>query len=220
MKRLFILLLLSMAFAVCAVADEITFSFILGVPGSLNASAAGLSAGIAENVLVSDATTGQEFTLLGVFTANTGRAFTFVGGGGLVQADYRGSGANSVLITDPMGNQLVAGMMDDHGRFISNYPDGRGAFAGKFDVSFVSPEVLALFGLGPAVLPTGAVSATFAMDEFDGRTVVGQLGGGTVTVETVPEVATWMMGFTALGLAGVWRVRPSGVHQQCPRIQL
>jgi hypothetical protein len=206
MKTILLLLVLCVGLAAGAFADEITFSFILGVPGSLTASSAGLSAGIAENVLVSDATTGKEFTLLGTFSAHTGASTAFgVTSPGIVRADYLGDGFNSVLITDSFGATLVSGRMDDHGRFLSGFPDGRGAFAGAFDVTFVSPAVLALFGLGPEVLPTGSVSATFAMDNFDGTTVTGQLGGGTVTVETTPEPATWTMALMGIGIAGITR---------------
>jgi hypothetical protein len=208
MKKLWLLLILCAALAACAFADEITFSFINGAPGSLTASAAGLTAGVAMNIVVSDATTGAEFPLLGTFTASTGPSSSFTVTPPLVQAEYTAGGLKSVLIVDQFNNLLVAGRMDDHGAFLTGFPDGRGAFLGAFDVSFVSPAVLGLFGLGPQVLPTGSVSATFANDNFDGTTVTGELGGGTVTVETpVAEGSTWMLMLTGVTLAGVARTR-------------
>jgi hypothetical protein len=206
MKKLLLLLVLLLSFASCVLADEITFSFIVGLPGSLVANAGGLVAGPAVNIVVSDATTGAEFPLLGTFTANTGAASSFNVAPGLITASYLGDGFNSVLIVDSGGFTLVAGRMDDHGAFLTGYPDGRGSFLGAFDVAFVSPAVLGLFGLGPEWLPTGAVSATFGSDNFDGVTVTGELGGGSVTVQTpVTEPATWTLAIVGVGLLALRR---------------
>ena len=212
MKKLALLGFLLLVFATCAVADELTFSFILGAPISLTASAAGLSSGPAMNVVVSDTTTGTHFSLAGTFTASTGPATIFHNFGTFIDATYSAGGVNSVLIVDPSNNPLVKGNMEANGAFNTTIPRGTGAFLGMFDVTFVSPAVLAMFGLGPGFLPVGSVAATFVNDNFDGTTVTGRIGGGTVTIQTpravVPESASLgLLGMGLLTTAGVLRRR-------------
>lgn len=195
MKKLVLLTLLAAAPALLA--DEITFHLIFGAPGSLTASAAGLSAGPATNTTVSDGNTGMVFALPGTFSLATGASSTFTVLPMFVLATYGPSGAASVSIVDPSLNPLVTGVLADHANnFITPFPDGDGAFAGTFDVSFVSPAVLALFGLGPGFAPEGSIAITFAHDNFNGTDVIGQVAGGSVTIETatpVPEPATILL---------------------------
>ena len=199
-----------------AAADQITFSFIIGAPGTVAASPTGFASGPAMNVVVSDSTTGASFPLSGTFTDSAGASMAFNVSPSFIVATYFGAGADSVLIVDSMGNPLVAGAMNDDATFLTAIPDGAGSFIAGFTPSFVSPAVLALFGLGPAFTPSGSVSETFAHDDFDPTTmtVTGQLGGGTVTVTTptppIPEPGGLaLIGMTLLSMIGwlrrVWK---------------
>lgn len=183
-------------------ADEITFSFIAASGSvSLQASASGITLGPSLNVLVSDATTGASFPLPGAFTSSTGVASAFVVTSGLVLATYDAGGSNSVLILDSMGNVLVSGTTQDHAAFVSGFPDGAGAFLSKFEVSSVSPSVLALFGLGPKFADEGSVSVSAANGNFKSETLDAVIGGGTVTITTAPAVPEpQTFGLLAIGL--------------------
>jgi hypothetical protein len=205
-KKLALVGFLLLAFASCAVADEITFSYIIGDPGSLTATAAGgLMSGPAMNVLVSDAQTGMKFVLDGTFNDSTGPG-TITNFGTFIVGSFTAGGTGSVSIVDPSSNPLVTGNMKDNGAFLATFPLGTGAFLGGFDVTFVDPAVLAMFGLGPAFEPIGSVSETFASVNFDGTTITGMIGGGTVTIQTptVPEPA-------GLGLLGMGLLMTAGV---------
>jgi hypothetical protein len=216
MKRLVLLGVLIFSFAATAAADEITFSFVIGGPGSLTASAAGLTTGPAANVLVTDVTKGISVPLLGTFTASAGPAASFVVLPPIILANYTHGGANSVLIVDPANNPLVRGTMNDNGLLLVSFPHGAGAFLAGFNVAFVSPTVLALFGQG-GFQPGGSVALTYANDNFDGTTVTGTLGGGTVTVTTnpIPEPASLgLLGMGLLTIAGLsrkWASRARGL---------
>lgn len=197
-----------------AFGDDITFSFILGQPEfSLSASAAGLSAGPAMNFAVSDLQTNSEFPLRGQFTAFTGVATAFNAFPHLIVASYSGGGADSVSIVDPQTHQpIVQGMLTNNAVFITRFQNGTGFLFSTLNVTFLSPAVLAMFHLeGQTVLPNGVLSATFAGDNFDGTTVVGELGGGTLTIETAstaPEpgsLALFSMGL--LIVSRVWQHR-------------
>ena len=79
---------------------------------------------------------------------NTGPAVNLAQFGNLVIGAFTAAGANSVLVEDSIGNVLVAGSMQDGGSLLSNVPNGTGSFLATFNVTFVSPAALALFGLG------------------------------------------------------------------------
>ena len=201
MKKLLLLVALTV-FAAVAYADEITFSYVVGAPGTLTASRAGYSSGPSASILVTDVTTNVSFTLNGTFNNTAGPATSFIVSPGTIAASFAAGGAGSVSIVSPSMSPLVTGVTIDGSSLLSQIPDGAGAFLGTFDVAFVDPAVLALFHLGPAFDPVGSVSTTFAHDNFDTMTgiVTGQLGGGTVTITTptpvIPEPGT-------LGLAGL-----------------
>jgi len=207
-KKLVLLGFLLLSFATYAVADEISFS-IVG-PGKLSASPAGLTMNGVQ-VLVTDDTTGVVQMVPGVFTGSTGPSSSFTFGGGLVSAFYKAGAPDSVFIKGSLpfcnGCTLISGVMNDNGAFATGYQDKAGAFFDTFTVTSVDPAVLALFGLGPAFLTNGSISATYHHDFFNPvtMTVSGQVGTVGLTIITpVPEPA-------GLGLLGVGLLTTAGV---------
>ena len=192
MKIHILLLLLALVTApLVARADQITVSFVTGVPG-ITASASGLTSSPSLNIAVTDATTGMSFPLTGKTSASTGPAasFTILSLPNLVLATYDAStSSTSVLVKNGSGTVLISGTMQDHATLISGYPAGTGAFVGKFEVGFVDPSLLALFGLGPAFDINGSYSSTFGGASLFGSTLQATTGGGTVTIQTTAPVA-------------------------------
>jgi hypothetical protein len=207
MKRLALLGVLILSFACAAVADQINFNFTLGVPGSVTATAAaGLASGPSDLQNISDSTKMTVVPFLGTYVnGNTGPATSLNQIGAILIATFSGSGANSVLVVDSSNNVLVSGSMNNDASLLSTLAVGTGSFLGTFDVSFVSPAALALFGLGPSFLPNGSVAFTLGNASFDGTTFTAAIGGGSVTIETptVPEPAgLGILGVGVLTLAG------------------
>ena len=201
MRRTALLLLTIASFGVLALADEVTFNYAIAPPGSVLADANGFIAGPSATMSVSDNRTKTTFPIVGGnFSTTAGPASSFVIIPTFVAATFAGSGANSVIITDMMGNPLVVGMTQDGAHFVTNIPDGTGTYASTFTVTFVAPSILSLFGLGPNFLPDGSVSLTSAHANLSGMgDVVAEIGGGTVTVQTpsvVPE--PWGLGIVGI----------------------
>jgi len=95
--------------------------------------------------------------------------------------------------------------MRDSATLIQNIPPApaTGSLNGTFDVSFVSPTVLALFGQ-KFYSPIGSIALTDGTATFDPvtSTITAVIGGGAVTIETsVPEPAS--LGLVGLGLLTV-----------------
>jgi len=210
MKRLALVAIAVLSLAVFAVADQINFNFTIGPPSSVTAtSAGGMTSGPSMLISISDTTTGVNIPQIpnGTYVnGNTGPATSFVPIGSpptLLLATFSGLGGNSVLVEDSMGNVLVSGSMQDNATLLSTFPIGTGSFLGTFDVSFVSPAALALFGLGPGFQPVGSVAFTFAGANFDTTTgtLTAAIGGGSVTIQTptpTPEPAG--LGIVGMGL--------------------
>ena len=205
MKRLALVAIAVLSLAVFAVADQINFNFTIGPPSSVVATLGGLTSGPSMLTSISDTTTSTNIPTPGTYVnGNTGPATSFVPIGSpptLLLATFSGLGGNSVLVEDSMGNVLVSGSMQDNATLLSTFPIGTGSFLGTFDVSFVSPAALALFGLGPSFQPVGSVAFTFAGATFDGTTLTGLIGGGSVTIQTptaTPEPAG--LGIVGMGL--------------------
>jgi hypothetical protein len=208
MKRLALVAMAVVLFTAFAVADQINFNFTIGPPSSVSAtSAGGLTSGPSMLTSISDTTTNTNVPTPGTYVnGNTGPAVSLVPIGSpptLILGTFTAAGANSVLVVDSLNNVLVAGSMQDNASLLSTLPVGTGSFLGTFDVSFVSPAALALFGLGPAFQPVGSVAFTFANANFDGTTFTAALGGGSVTIQTpapttTPEPAG--LGIVGMGL--------------------
>jgi hypothetical protein len=208
MKRALVLslfFLLFPAIITTAFADEITFT-VVG-PGTITSSLSGMTAGPAMVPLVTDVTTGKSFPLTDTFTASAGAAHSVTVGATSYTAFFAPGATGSVSI--PGG---VTGNMLDNSELTAVIPDGAGSFSGEFDVTFLSPTILAEFGLGPHWAPTGSVGITFHESALNGHSLTGNIGGGSTTVLTVqtavPEPETWAMFLFGCGtLVAFWHSR-------------
>jgi hypothetical protein len=193
--------LLVLTFATTAVADQINFNFTTGAPGSVTATAAGLSSGPSQLTDISNTTTSTIIPFTGTYVnGNTGSAVSLVQFGTIVLGTFNGLGGTSVLVQDSLGNTLVSGSMQDNASLLSTVPVGTGSFLGTFHVTFVDPTVLALFGLGPNFSPQGSVAFTIGNANFDGTTYTGSIGGGAVTIQSTTAPVPEPMGLGILGM--------------------
>jgi hypothetical protein len=200
--------------SVSAFGDQLTFSFVLGSAGDVNADLSGVTVGPTFNIDVSDSTTGVTQPLAGIFTTSTGgaNAFLVLTSPNVVLADDNGGAADSVLSVDTHGNPLVAGVTEDRASVLSTYPVGADAVLSDLDVIFVSPAALAIFGLGPGFSSDGSESLTFGDANLVGADYsVATTGGGTVTISRVVSQSTSAIlagtGLMVLCLAGLFKVR-------------
>jgi hypothetical protein len=207
MKRMTLAVIVVVAFAACALADEISFNFFTNPPfsGAIVASPAGMTAGPSMLVSISDTIT--SFPVFGsLVNANTGPATNFSHIGDIVVVTFSALSGNSLLVEDSMSNVLISGSMRDGSVLLSTVPPltGTGSFLGTFDVSFVSPTVLALFGQ-THFSPIGGIAFTSGQAKFDSttNTLTAVIGGGSVTIQTsvVPEPAS--LGLVGMGLLAV-----------------
>ena len=212
MRKFWIGAVFTLLVAGSAVADQINFNFTTGAPNSVTATmAAGLTSGPSMLQSISDTTTGVIKPQAGTYVnGNTGPAVNLAQFGNIVIGAFTMAGPNSVLVEDSLSNVLVAGIMQDGGSLLSTVPNGTGSFLATFNVTFVSPAALALFGLGPGFLPDGSVALTLGNANFDGTTFTAAIGGGSVTIQTpaIPEPGTLaLFGSGIIGLAGLLRRR-------------
>ena len=210
MRKFWIGAVFALLIAGSAVADQINFNFTTGAPNSVTAtSAAGLMSGPSMLQSISDTTTGVIKPQAGTYVnGNTGPAVNLAQFGNIVIGAFTLGGPNSVLVEDSLSNVLVAGIMQDGGSLLSTVPNGTGSFLATFNVTFVSPAALALFGLGPGFLPDGSVALTLGNANFNGTTFTAAIGGGSVTIQTpaIPEPGTLaLFGSGIIGLAGLLR---------------
>lgn len=216
-KRVSALLILVLAVATIARADQITFSAI-GVGAATTSAVSGFNAGPGLNVSVTDATTGVTFTLSGLATVSTGPASSFLvtTSPDIVVAVYTPGITDSILITDPSKTIVyLSGVMEDNSAMLATYPDATGSFHGRFDVTSVNPAVLAMFGLGPQFDPRGSVGVSFGSTDLGrGNTeLTGVLGGASYTIvsSAVPEPTTLSLAGSGLLLMAVLIRRRVGV---------
>jgi hypothetical protein len=213
MKRFTLVLMLlvpSFVFA-DAIGDQLTFSFIeLNAPVvNLTSTAAGVVAGPALNIVVSDTLHHEQFPLSGFFNATTGAATSITSNSDVYEGEYGSGGSVSIV---GGGITFVAGSpMFDHSHLVSHRAEDEGAFAGEFHVTSVDPSVFALFGLPDKWNPDGSVSVTFGHSTVTGNNLSGVIGGGTVTIETpapIPEPSTWLMLAFGIGTCCIaWQAR-------------
>ena len=224
MRKFWIGAVFTLLVTASAVADQINFNFINGASNSVTAASAGFVSG--PSLLFSnigDSTTGATVPCSGssaspvcqggnYISGNTGPAHSLMAFGTQVIGSFGPASAISVLVEDSMGHTLVSGTMQDGGALLSTIPNGTGSFLGTFDVTFVDPAVLALFGLGPAFLPNGSVSLTFGKANWNATTstFTAALGTAGVTIQTppIPEPASLgLLGMGILTVAGGLRLR-------------
>jgi hypothetical protein len=207
-----VLMLLVSSFAFAdAIGDQLTFSFIeLNAPVvNLTSSLAGVTAGPALNIVVSDTLHHEQFPLSGFFNASTGAATSITSDATVYEGEYSSGGSVSIAgggITFVAGSPLF-----DHAHLISHRAEDEGAFAGEFHVTTVDPSVFALFGLPDKWNPDGSISVTFGHSTVTGNNLSGVIGGGTVTIETpapVPEPSTLLMLLCGVGACfTAWQAR-------------
>jgi len=204
MKRLTLVAIAVVSLAAFAVADQINFNLSFGGPASLIANPSGLFSGPAPLTDITDATTLTTVPFSGnLVSANAGPG-PIVPIGTSIFVFFTAGG--TVLVEDSASNPLLIGTMRDSATLIQNIPPApaTGSLNGTFDVSFVSPTVLALFGQ-TSYSPIGSIALTDGTATFDPvtSTITAVIGGGAVTIETsvVPEPAT--LGLVGLGLLTV-----------------
>lgn len=208
-KRLPLVAIAVLSLATFAVADQINFNFTIGATSSVVATTGGLTAGPSMLTSISDTTINMNVPFTGTFVnANTGSGSLVPLGSPptLIVGTFAALSGTSVQVVDAANNVLVSGSMMDNSSLLSTLPGGTGSFLGTFNVSFVSPGALALFGLGPAFQPVGSVAFTFANANWDGTTFTADIGGGAVTIQTpttptVPEPAG--LGILGAGLVAI-----------------
>ena len=205
MKRLTLVAIAVVSLAAFAVADQINFNLTFGGPASLVANPSGLFAGPAPLTDITDATTLTTVPFSGnLVSANAGPpTLPIVPIGTSIFVFFTAGG--TVLVEDSSSNPLLIGTMRDSATLIQNIPPApaTGSLNGTFDVSFVSPTVLALFGQ-TSYSPIGSIALTDGTATFDPvtSTITAVIGGGAVTIETsVPEPAS--LGLVGLGLLTV-----------------
>lgn len=196
------LLLLVLGAGLLASADQITFSFVsqAGNLTTVIASSAGLTAGPALNVLVTDSTTGVSSPLSGLVNMSTGPSSSFTVLPTVVVSSFTAGGSDSVSIVNAITlAPILTGTTNDNSTMVATYPGGTGAFLAGFHVTFVDPSVLAAFGL-KTVDPRGSLSLTFGQDVLTGKSIAGVAGGGSITVTATPTPEPASLGLLGGGI--------------------
>jgi len=195
-------------------ADAITFSYSvtsgtvttaanrLGAPSLTGGPAGGA-------VVVKDTNTPNTLVLPAGSTGmiDSSNDITFSAGASLLLATYAGSNATEVEILSSYcpGGVCLSGT-NAFGTYTAS-KGGGGGFGGVFNVTYVSPAILAFFGDSTDLIdPNGGVAFTTIHNTWitGGNSSHAQFGSGTITLQTtpVPEPGTLaMFGTGILGLA-------------------
>ena len=201
-------LVLLASLASTARADAISFSFtFVQTSGGFTANqVGGLSLGSATVINVSDATTHVNKPLSGYASISSGVTTNWVP----IFADHFAAvfgPGGSLSVADSHLNPYVTGTPTYADYFWKLGDTGSGD--GQFNVSFVSPAILAMFGIDPTtrIAPTGSFSWNTAGNTMVGPVDTATLTAGAITVYTVvPEPGTLaLLGTGVLGLAGMLR---------------
>src|SRR6516225_7110988 len=101
MKRITLVAIVVVSFAAYAVADQVNFNFTVGLPGSVVASPAGLTAGPSMLTSISDSNTMVNIPFTGsLVNSNAGPATNFTVVGDIAIIVFSPGAANSVLVED------------------------------------------------------------------------------------------------------------------------
>ena len=205
-------------FTSVAMADAITFSYSVthGTVGTIadEFGSPSLTGGpVGGAVDVKDTNTALTLFLpsgsTGMIQSNNNTGYS--SGLVLLVASYAGSGATQVEV---LSSFCPGGICLSGTNSLGTYTALKGAgggFGGVFDITFVSPVVLAFFGdMGQSINPNGGVAFTTTNNMWTtgGTTSSALFGSGTITIQTtpVPEPGTLaLLGTGILVLANVVR---------------